>query len=114
VRIRDSGISSPIGRPGSPGQRIRRSLGFPQVRHPFRDAASKRRSAPYTLPHYWHELAWTAPRWSSSLIAREIERQRRAFQDLGEEEPVANTEALLRSLDEIAASIAEKTEESRS
>ena len=46
-------------------------------------------------------------------LAREIERQRRAFQDIGEEEPVENTEALLRSLDEIAASIAEKTEESR-
>jgi hypothetical protein len=47
-------------------------------------------------------------------LAREIERQRRAFQELGEEEPVENTEALLRSLDEIGASIAEKTEESRS
>ena len=47
-------------------------------------------------------------------LAREIERQRRAFQELGEEEPVENTEALLRSLDEIAASIAEKTEDSRS
>jgi hypothetical protein len=47
-------------------------------------------------------------------LAREIERQRRAFQDIGEEEPVENTQALLRSLDEIAASIAGKTEESRS
>jgi len=47
-------------------------------------------------------------------LAREIERQRRAFQELGEEEPVENTEALLRGLDEIGASIAEKTEDSRS
>jgi hypothetical protein len=38
----------------------------------------------------------------------------RAFQEIGEEEPAENTDVLLRSLDEIAASIAEKTEESRS
>jgi len=47
-------------------------------------------------------------------LAREMERQRRAFQDIGEAEPEENTEALLRSLDEIGRSIAEKTEDSRS
>jgi hypothetical protein len=47
-------------------------------------------------------------------LAREIGRQRRAFEDVGEAEPVERTDVLLRSLEEIGRSIAEKTEDSRS
>jgi hypothetical protein len=47
-------------------------------------------------------------------LAREIARQRRAFEDVSEPEPVERTDVLLRSLEEIGRSIAEKTEDSRS